>query len=79
MEQQLIPHLFRAEYHKIVTVLCRHLGIEHLDEAEDIAAETFLSALESWPYKGVPPNPIAWLYNVKKNKIRDMFTSCLLT
>ncbi|MCB0489698.1 MAG: DUF6596 domain-containing protein [Cyclobacteriaceae bacterium] len=71
MEQQLIPHLFRAEYHKIVTVLCRHLGIEHLDEAEDIAAETFLSALESWPYKGVPPNPIAWLYAVAKNKTRN--------
>jgi RNA polymerase sigma factor (sigma-70 family) len=36
--------------------------------AEDIASETFLAALESWPYKGVPENPVAWLYTVAKNK-----------
>lgn len=42
-----------------------------LETAEDIAAETFLTALESWPYKGVPPNPHAWLYTVAKNKARN--------
>lgn len=42
--------------------------MEHIDIAEDIASETFLSALETWTYKGIPPNPSAWLYTVAKNK-----------
>ena len=39
--------------------------------AEDIASDTFLSAVETWTYKGIPPNPTAWLYTVAKNKARN--------
>lgn len=67
-QQELIPHLFRTEFGKITNVLCRFLGIDHIETAEDIAGETFLAALETWPYKGIPPNPTAWLYMVAKNK-----------
>jgi RNA polymerase sigma factor (sigma-70 family) len=67
-QQELIPHLFRTEFGKITAVLCKTFGIEHIEIAEDLASETFLSALETWPYKGVPPNPTAWLYAVAKNK-----------
>jgi RNA polymerase sigma factor (sigma-70 family) len=70
-EQELIPHLFRTEFRKISAVLCKHLGIEHIEIAEDIASETFLSALETWTYKGIPENPTAWLYAVAKNKARN--------
>ncbi len=70
-EEQLIPHLFRTEFRKITAVLCKLLGIENVDIAEDIAGETFLSALETWPYKGVPENPTAWLYTVAKNKAKN--------
>ena len=74
MEQQdLIPHLFRTEFRRITSVLCKVFGIEHLEIAEDIASETFLAALETWPYKGVPPNPTAWLYSVAKNKAKNYF------
>ena len=45
--------------------------MEHIETAEDIASETFLSAMESWPYKGIPENPIAWLYTVAKNKANN--------
>ena len=69
-QHELIPHLFRTEFRKITAVLCKHFGIEHIQLAEDIAGETFLSALETWPYKGIPPNPEAWLYTVAKNKAR---------
>jgi RNA polymerase sigma-70 factor (ECF subfamily) len=67
----LLPHLFRREFTRIVAVLSRLFGIEHIEIAEDIAGETFLSALEIWPYKGVPPNPTAWLYAIAKNKARN--------
>lgn len=69
MEQQsLIPHLFRTEYSKITAVLCKLFGIEHIEIAEDIASDTFLAAMETWSYKGLPANPTAWLYSVAKNK-----------
>ncbi len=69
--QQLIPHLFRTEYRKLVAVLCKLFGIEHIEIAEDIASETFLSALETWSFKGTPENSIAWLYSVAKNKAKN--------
>ena len=69
--QELIPHLFRTEFRKITSVLCKHFGIGHIEIAEDIASETFLSALESWTYKGIPDNPTAWLYTVAKNKTKN--------
>ncbi len=70
---ELIPHLFRTEYRKIIAVLCKLFGIEHIELAEDIASETFLSAAETWGLKGLPANPVAWLYAVAKNSARDHF------
>lgn len=67
-QEELIPHLFRTEFRKITAVLCKLFGIEHVEIAEDIASATFLSALETWTYKGIPENPTAWLYAVAKNK-----------
>lgn len=71
LEQELLPHLFRTEFRKISSVLCKLFGIAHIETAEDIASETFLAALESWPFKGIPENPTAWLYAVAKNKARN--------
>jgi RNA polymerase sigma factor (sigma-70 family) len=71
---KLIPHLFRTEYRKITAVLCKLLGIQHIEIAEDIASETFLAAVETWSYKGIPPNPTAWLYSVAKNKAKNYLT-----
>ncbi|MGF6847338.1 RNA polymerase sigma factor (sigma-70 family) [Chitinophaga sp. W3I9] len=72
-QSELIPHLFRTEFRKITAVLCKVFGIEHLQAAEDIASETFLSAMETWTYKGIPENPTAWLYLVAKNKAKNYF------
>ena len=45
-QQELIPHLFRSEYSKIVAVLCRHFGFNQIEMAEDIASDTFLTAAQ---------------------------------
>jgi len=71
-EKELLPHLFRTEYRKIISVLVRHFGLEQLSVAEDIASDTFLIAAETWGIKGLPENPVAWLYTVAKNKSRDL-------
>ncbi len=70
---QLIPHLFRTESGKITAVLCKLFSIEHVEVAEDITSETFLQALETWPFNGLPENPTAWLYTVAKNKAKNQF------
>ena len=70
-DTELIPHLFRTEYRKMVSVLCKLFGIGHIEIAEDIVSETFLAASEIWGLKGLPENPTAWLYTVAKNKTKD--------
>jgi len=70
-EQELIPHLFRTEYRKLIAVLCKHFGFECIEIAEDIASDTFLLATETWSFKGLPDNPAAWLYTVARNKAND--------
>ncbi|OQP44772.1 RNA polymerase subunit sigma [Niastella yeongjuensis] len=70
-QAELIPHLFRTEYRKIVSVLCKLFGIDHIEIAEDLVSDTFLLASELWGLKGLPENPTAWLYTVAKNKTKD--------
>jgi RNA polymerase sigma-70 factor (ECF subfamily) len=71
MNQELIPHLFRTEYRKIVSVLCKHFGFDEIEVAEDIASDTFVTAAQTWGLSGPPKNPTAWLYNVAKNKAKN--------
>ncbi|WP_073399475.1 RNA polymerase sigma factor [Mucilaginibacter sp. OK098] len=70
-QQELIPHLFRSEYRKIVAVLCRRFGFDQIETAEDLASDTFVTAAQTWALKGIPQNPVAWLYNVAKNKAKN--------
>lgn len=72
-ENELIPQLFKTEYRKIVSVLCKLFGpaLSGIEIAEDITNDTFLLASETWRVKGIPENPTAWLYTVAKNKTKD--------
>ncbi|HKA87065.1 MAG TPA: sigma-70 family RNA polymerase sigma factor [Haliangiales bacterium] len=66
--ERLVDHLFRHEFGRILAILTRAFGPEHLDLAEDVAQEALMKALEVWPYRGVPENPTAWLAQVAKNR-----------
>ncbi len=67
-ENEIIPQLFRKEFSKMVAVISKLFGLQHIEIAEDIVSETFLQATETWGNKGIPPNPAAWLYAVAKQK-----------
>ena len=67
-ERQLIPDLFRKEFSKMIAVISKLYGLQHIEIAEDIVSETFLTATENWAQKGIPANPTAWLYTVAKQK-----------
>ena len=57
---RLIPHLFRHESGRIISALTNYWGIQYLEDAEDITSDTFLKAMEHWPYHGIPENPAGW-------------------
>ncbi|TKK69235.1 sigma-70 family RNA polymerase sigma factor [Ilyomonas limi] len=68
-EQVLISDIFRQEFAKMVAVISKSFGLQHIELAEDIVSETFLTATENWKEKGTPAQPIAWLYAVARQKI----------
>lgn len=63
-----LKQLFQQEFSKMVAVISKLYGLQHIEIAEDIVSETFLGAMETWGLKGIPPNPTAWLYVVAKQK-----------
>lgn len=73
MEQEPLKHLFQQEFSKMVAVISKRFGLQHIEIAEDIVSETFLLATETWKAKGIPPNPTAWLYTVAKQKTLSHF------
>jgi RNA polymerase sigma factor (sigma-70 family) len=68
-----LKHLFKQEFAKMVAVISKLYGLQHIEIAEDIVTETFLLATETWEYKGIPLNPAAWLYTVAKQKTLQYF------
>ncbi|MEZ4895631.1 MAG: sigma-70 family RNA polymerase sigma factor [Saprospiraceae bacterium] len=70
-EQNLVDHLFRHESGKMIAVVVRMLGVDHLQVAEDLVQEAFYQALHTWPYTGIPIEPAAWLTQVAKRRAID--------
>lgn len=73
MEKDFLKHLFQQEFSKMVAVISKRFGLQHIELAEDIVSETFLLATETWKTKGAPANPAAWLYTVAKQKTLSHF------
>ena len=63
--------LFRHEGARLVATLTAHLGVQRLQLAEDVVQEALVRALQTWPYRGVPDNPAAWLTQTAKNLALD--------
>ena len=72
MESKIIDHLFRHHSGKMVSVLTRIFGLQHLDTIEDAVQDTFIKASLSWRKKQ-PDNPEAWLTKAAKNRVLDIF------
>lgn len=72
-EHKPLKHLFQQEFSKMVAVISKLFGLQHIELAEDIVSETFLQASETWGIKGIPKNPTAWLYAVAKRKTLHHF------
>jgi RNA polymerase sigma-70 factor (ECF subfamily) len=63
--------LFRHESARLVASLTANLGTHRLQLAEDVVQEALLRALQTWPYRGIPENPAAWLTQTAKHLALD--------
>jgi len=63
--------LFRREGARLVATLAAQLGTHRLQLAEDVVQEALVRALQTWPYRGIPENPAAWLTQAAKNLALD--------
>lgn len=72
-EIQLAQHaaqtVVRTSYGKLIAILAKRT--RDVAQAEDLLAEAFATALETWPCAGVPNNPEAWLITVAQRKFLD--------
>ena len=71
MITELAADLFRKEGARLVATLTSHFGTQHLQLVEDVVQEALVRALQTWPYRGVPQNPAAWLTQTAKNLALD--------
>jgi RNA polymerase sigma-70 factor, ECF subfamily len=70
--QRLVDSLARDSTSRLVAALARRLGAGRIAIAEDAVQHALLQALSSWPFKGVPDKPAAWLAVVAKNRAIDL-------
>lgn len=64
-----IEAIYRAEAPRVLATLIRLLG--GFDLAEEALHEALVAALSSWPDKGVPDNPRAWLVSAGRFRTID--------
>ena len=66
---EVVDRLFREEQGRAVATLIRVLG--DFDLAEEAVQEAFIAALETWPERGIPANPGAWITTTARNRAID--------
>lgn len=70
-EDQVIE-TYRATIRPLYAYLARRVG-GNAGLAEDLVQDTWMRALDAWPRRGVPDEPIAWLMRVARNTLVSHF------
>jgi RNA polymerase sigma-70 factor (ECF subfamily) len=65
-----INAVWRIESSRIIAGVARIVG--DIGQAEDLAQDALVAALEAWPKSGVPDNPGAWLMATAKHRAIDL-------
>ena len=65
----MVERTFRAESGRALATLARALG--DVGAAEDAVQEAFVEALRTWPRRGIPDNPGAWVTTTARNRALD--------
>lgn len=67
--RETIELIVRDEWARVLSTLMARLG--DLELAEDALQDALIAALTSWPEKGVPRSPRAWLWKTALNRAID--------
>src|SRR5881628_3689722 len=65
-----IDAVWRIESARLIAGLARI--VRDVGQAEDLAQEALVAALERWPESGIPDNPGAWLMATAKHRAIDL-------
>ncbi len=68
---EIIEHIFRHEYGKIIALLTHKFGPYNIEKIEDSVQEALLKAMQVWGYQMIPKNPTSWLLKVSSNRLID--------
>ncbi|MCU1456602.1 MAG: putative polymerase, sigma-24 subunit, subfamily [Actinomycetia bacterium] len=60
----MVTAVWRVESPRIIARVVRLVG--DIDTAEEVAQDTFVSAIEKWRRDGIPNNPAAWLHTTAR-------------
>ena len=66
---EVVDRLFREEQGRAVATLIRVTG--DFDLAEEAVQDAFITALETWPTRGIPDNPGAWITTTARHRAID--------
>jgi RNA polymerase sigma factor (sigma-70 family) len=65
-----IDAVWRIESAKLIAALARLT--RDVGQAEELAQDALVTALEQWPRSGIPDNPAAWLMTTARNRAFDL-------
>jgi RNA polymerase sigma factor (sigma-70 family) len=65
----LAEHWFRHEYARVVAMLTRRVGAQHLERVEDAVQDALMAGLTTWTAHGLPVDPGAWVYRAAWNRL----------
>src|SRR6187549_4037014 len=67
--RRAIDAVWRIESARLIAALARMTG--DVGQAEDLAQDALVAALERWPESGIPEKPGAWLMATAKHRAID--------
>ena len=69
IDSSRVEQTFRREFGRAVATLVRLFG--DIDLAEEAVQDAFVVAVDTWPERGVPPNPGGWIVTTARNRAID--------
>lgn len=70
--EEALIQTYRQTIRPLYAYVSRRVGGD-LSLAEDLVQDTWMRALDTWPSRGVPDEPLAWLIRVARNVLISYF------
>ena len=72
LQDEHVLQIYRATIRPLYAYVSRRVGGD-ASLAEDLVQDTWMRALDAWPVRGVPDEPLAWLIRVARNTLVSHF------